>query len=306
VSHAPGLPGTTADAGSLQPRISADGSAVAYTSLSTALVAGQSDSNGMNYDVFVFDRASGLNTLVSRSAASAAQTGAAESLNPVISADGHRVAFESLATDLVPGQVDTNGALDVFEFDRLSGRTALVSRTPASPVTAGDAKSSGPLLCDDGNLVGFNSDATNLVPADANASADAFLFRAVAFAAAQSLSPLPPCRLVDTRRGNGLEAPIAASSTQDFVLTGLCGVPPDATSLSLNVTVTQAGAAGFVDVFPAGLPVPSTAIVNFRPGQTRANNAFVALGGDPAGSVSVRNASPAAVHVILDVNGFFR
>lgn len=307
VSHPPGSPSTAVSI-SAQPQISADGSAVAYRSTATNLVAGQSDPSGMTFDVFVFDRASGVNTLVSRSAASAFETGNADSLNPVISADGNRVAFESFATDLVPGQIDTNGALDVFEFDRLSGTTILVSRTPGSAVTTGNAGSNGPLLSTDVNLVAFNSDATNLVLSDANASADAFLFRAASFGSAGSLSPLDPCRLVDTRSGSGLAggSAIAASSTRDFTLTGLCGVPADVTALSLNVTITQPRAAGSVDVFPAGLPTPPTAIVSFVAGQTRANNAIVSLGGTPSGTVTVRNASTGSVHVILDVNGFFR
>jgi Tol biopolymer transport system component len=308
VSHAPGLPATTPDAGSSLARISADGSAVAYASLSTALVSNQVDPNGLNWDVFVFERTSGVNTLVSRSATAATQTGNAPSINPVISADGNRIAFESLATDLVPGQVDTNGVLDVFLFDRLSGKTALVSRSPSSPVATGNWRSSGPLLCGDGNLVAFNSYASDLVPSDTNGTDDAFLFRAVSLGSAGMLSPLLPCRLVDTRIGGGLAggSPIAAASTQDFPVTGLCGVAADATSLSLSVAVTLPEAGGFVDVFPAGLPTPPTAIVSFRPGQTRANNAIVALGGTPPGTVTVRNASPGPVHVILDVNGYFR
>src|SRR5690348_12969647 len=42
-----------------------------------------------------------------------------------VSADGRYVAFDSWATTLVPG--DTNGWMDVFVRDRLTGQTTCVS-----------------------------------------------------------------------------------------------------------------------------------------------------------------------------------
>jgi Tol biopolymer transport system component len=306
VSHSPASPNTTADAGAFQPQISADGTAVVYTSLATELVMGETDPNGQNYDVFVFDRASGVNALVSRSALAASQAGNAESLNPVISADGNRIAFESHATDLVPGQIGASTVRNVFVFDRFSKVTVLASRDLSAPNAIGNADSSGPLLNSDGNLVAFNSDATNLVSSDTNGSLDSFLFRAVSFGSAGSFFPLTPCRLVDTRSGPAGGTAIAALSMRDFTLTDVCGVPSDAASVSFNVTVTQPASAGFVDVLPAGLATPPTAILSFRIGQTRANNAIVSLGGTPSGTASVRNASAGSVHVILDVNGYFR
>lgn len=76
--------------------------------------------------------------------------------------------------------------------------------------------------------------------------------------------------------------------------------------MSLNVTVTGPEAAGFVNVFPAGLTVPPTSLVNFSVRQTRANNAIVSTAGTPAGTVSVLNASGGLVDLVVDVNGYFR
>ena len=73
---------------------------------------------------------------------------------PAISADGRFVAFDSLATNLVPG--DTNGAHDVFVRDRQSGHDrARERRTRAAPrATAG---SFGPAISADGRFVAFVS-----------------------------------------------------------------------------------------------------------------------------------------------------
>src|SRR5688572_16489772 len=48
-----------------------------------------------------------------------------DSAEPSISADGRYVAFESLATNLVPN--DTNNGLDVFVHDLTAGTTGRVS-----------------------------------------------------------------------------------------------------------------------------------------------------------------------------------
>jgi hypothetical protein len=41
-------------------------------------------------------------------------------------------------------------------------------------------------------------------------------------------------------------------------------------------------------------------------GQTRANNAIVQLATDGTGSLSVKNVSGGAAHVVIDVYGYFK
>ncbi len=299
---------TTPDGGAADPRVSADGGSVAYRSFGTYLVPGQLGANDpipFSDDLFVYDTVSGQNTLVTRSASDPTHTANGNSGFYEISADGSRVVFGSTATDLVASQADTNAQWDVFLYDRYSGRTSLASRVLAAENATGNGPSQDPMLSADGNTVAFNSAATDLVASDGNGTTDAFLFRLVSFGVASSFEPLPPCRLLDTRVSGGLTT-LAAGSRRDFALSGLCGVPPDAKSVSVNVAVTGPLAAGFVNVFPAGLAVPPTSAVNFSAGQTRANNLIVSTSGTPAGTVTVHNASAGAADVIVDVNGFFR
>jgi hypothetical protein len=115
---------------------------------------------------------------------------------------------------------------------------------------------------------------------------------------------LTPCRLVDTRVA---EAPaLAASERRVFVVTGgACGVPSTATALALNVTVTGAAASGHIRLAP-GNGLTDLGALNFSAGQTRANNAIVLLATDATGGVSATNRSAGAVHLILDVAGYFQ
>jgi len=87
------------------------------------------------------------------------------------SSDGQITAFESWATDLVPG--DTNTCSDVFVRDRASGSTERVSVDSTGAEGLGD--SHRPALSADGNVVAFFSWAANLVAGDTNGWADVFV-----------------------------------------------------------------------------------------------------------------------------------
>ena len=52
--------------------------------------------------------------------------------------------------------------------------------------------------------------------------------------------------------------------------------------------------------------MPPSTTINFGANQTRANNAIIALSSDGTGRVDVKNDGAGTVHVIVDVNGYFR
>ena len=113
-----------------------------------------------------------------------------------------------------------------------------------------------------------------------------------------------PCRVVDTRdQTSALGGPaLMAGGIRDFVVTGSCGIPANAVSVSANVTITNPTSAGTLFALPASFPV-----LAFRPGATRANNAFLLLAADGSGMLSFSNDMPSgAVDVIVDVNGWWR
>ena len=158
--------GGEGNSGSDGPSISGNGRFVAFRSLAANLVGG--DTNGAS-DVFVRDRWTGTTRRVSTS--SAGIQGNADSAEASISADGHRVAFYSVASNLVPS--DTNGAFDVFVRDRWTGRTARVS--VSSTGVQGNADSYQPSICASEPCVAFRSLASNLVTGDTNDVDDVFV-----------------------------------------------------------------------------------------------------------------------------------
>jgi uncharacterized repeat protein (TIGR01451 family) len=122
-----------------------------------------------------------------------------------------------------------------------------------------------------------------------------------------SFYPLPPCRVGDTRKPSGpLDGPsLQPGATRSFAPAGVCGIPSGAVAISVNLTVTNVGAAGELIVFPSDVAKPVSSSISFGAGRTRANNDVVALSG-AGSSFSVLNNSTATVDFILDVNGYFR
>ena len=159
--------GGQANNGSLSPAISADGRFVAFASAASNLVPG--DTNG-GVDIFVHDRQTGATERVSVDSAGAQANNPFIFSPPAISGDGRFVAFDSAASNLVPG--DTNGALDVFVHDRLTGATERVSVDSAG--VQGNSSSTFPAISADGRFVAFVSEASNLVAGDTNGAENAF------------------------------------------------------------------------------------------------------------------------------------
>jgi Tol biopolymer transport system component len=156
---------------SSDPDISADGRFVVFESAASNLVDGDTDGVA---DVFVRDLQTQTTSLVSSARGGGPADGASGS--PAISASGAFVSFASKATNLVAG--DGNGVGDVFVRDLVLARTSRVSVTSRGRqqnAAVADPFTQISDISRDGRYVVFDSDATNLVRADANQHTDVFL-----------------------------------------------------------------------------------------------------------------------------------
>lgn len=122
-----------------------------------------------------------------------------------------------------------------------------------------------------------------------------------------SFHTVAPCRLLDTRAPSGVAGgPAVTAGTARLVsVAGRCGIPPGARAAAVNVTVTGASADGHLTLTSPYSISADTSAINYGPGQTRANNAIVAL--EAGGELRVFCAlGSGSVHLILDVSGYFR
>src|SRR6476469_307286 len=150
-----GIPGNN---DSFNPSISADGRFVAFASFSNLV---PEDTNNQS-DIFVRDLLTNTTTRVSVD--SAGNPGNSPSNYSAISADGRFVAFQSYASNLVPG--DTNNKNDIFVRDLSTNTTTRASVDSAG--FQGNSDSLLPSISADGLFVAFTSFASNRLPGDTN------------------------------------------------------------------------------------------------------------------------------------------
>ena len=147
--------GFPADDDSASPSISADGRFVAFQSFASNLMPGAT--LGVSH-IYLHNRQTGGTTLVSVGPDGSPADD--DSTSPSISTDGRFVAFQSFASNLVPGI--TLGMSHIYVHDRQTGSTRLVSVSPdGSPA---DDDSTSPSISADGRFVAFQSFASNLAP----------------------------------------------------------------------------------------------------------------------------------------------
>lgn len=140
--------------------------------------------------------------------------------------------------------------------------------------------------------------AVSARPGDAGAAVDGSRFVAVT-----------PQRILDSRSGqgpadDGVVGVVASGEVVDVQATGRMGVPlSGVTAVVLNVTITEALGAGFVQVFPTGVgTVGSSSNLNVEySGQTIANQVTVPVGAGGKVSLFVQGGG----HVLADVFGYY-
>ncbi len=167
VSHAASSATVRGNLGGDNPVISADGQSLAYFSCSRNLVAGFSNGGGGCGEVYLYDVTNDTTRMVSHVAGSPAVGGDATGFDPVISADGQRVAFTSCSNNLIAGFSNGGGAGscgEIYLYDVATDAMRLVSHAVGSTTVAGNSYSSSPAISADGQRVAFVSCSSDLIP----------------------------------------------------------------------------------------------------------------------------------------------
>jgi hypothetical protein len=119
---------------------------------------------------------------------------------------------------------------------------------------------------------------------------------------------MTPCRVVDTRAGQGFSGSfgppsLAGQATRTFPIysSTTCSIPGIAQAYSFNVTVVPPGFLGFITVYPTGQPRPNASTMNDLTGLVLANAAVVAAGTSGAVDVFANNNTD----LIIDINGYY-
>jgi Tol biopolymer transport system component len=147
---------------------------LSFSSQGKHFVFAAASSVGTPTQVYMHDVLSGTNCLVTSSYLSGGPANGSSDM-PVITSDGRFVAFRSEASDLVP--FDSNTAPDVFLHDLLTSTTLLVSASQIGAARSGNHRSGMPQFNGTGNVLMFQTFASDLFDQDFNGAMDLVLCR---------------------------------------------------------------------------------------------------------------------------------
>lgn len=120
--------------------------------------------------------------------------------------------------------------------------------------------------------------------------------------AGELFNPKSPDRFLDSRNGTGWSGKVVAGVPRSLQITGVGGIPANASAVVMNVTVTESSANSYLTVFPNGQGAPLAANLNFAAGQTIGNLTTVKIGAQ--GKVNFAT-GVGATHIVADVVGWY-
>ena len=265
--------GSPANADSLvAPSINADGRYVAFQSAATNLVPGPA--SGFQ-DIYLRDTCLGSapsGCVPSTTRISVTYDGSPtnfHSLDSSVSADGRFVAFDSEATNILPG-TGSCGTTCAFLRDTCNGAPAgcIPSTTLISVALDGTATGGANPSMSGDEFVAFNSNAINIVNGDANGVADAFV-RDTCFGASAGCTP--SSALVSTSstgtQGNSTSGVPAINATGRYI-----AFQSYATNLVANSTMVPGMFLRDTCVGADVTCIPSTIRVDVTSGGSPPNN----------------------------------
>ena len=244
--------------------LSANGRFLVFTSSANDLTA-IADTNDAP-DVFVRDLLNNTTELISHHHSSSNSGNGASGFLDFestigISADGRYVVYASNASDLIP--TDTNGATDVFVYDRNFGVNRLVSCKSSDLTLSANGISAYPVISANGETIVFRSGASDLsASSDTNSINDVYAFNTNTL-----VNKLVSANLAGTNSGNDGSGNNLLSVSDDgrFV-----AFESNAGNLVSNDT-NGAGVNG-ADVFVRDLQTNTTSLVSANSAGTGSSN----------------------------------
>lgn len=253
--------GLQGNLGSFFPALSANGQYVTFESSASNLV--NNDTNGEE-DIFVHNGSTGITERVS--IGSGGVQGNETSLIPDLSVDGRYIVYSSYASNLVAGDINNfceidgdndfnENCPDFFIHDRLTGETSILSISTQGIQGDSDYVHTSS-ISDDGSIVVFASNSSNLVVGDTNEATDVFVRERF------ELTPTPtPTTIPNTLTPTPTEAIPTATPT-------LTGITATATATGSPTRIVPTLTSTPTDVPSTSTPTSTTIVTTYTPTRT--------------------------------------
>jgi hypothetical protein len=133
-------------------------------------------------------------------------------------------------------------------------------------------------------------------------------------------TPLPPCRVVDSRINLGTSGLLLPGQVRTILFRGSCGIPGlttdggretnQARALALNVIAVSAAGDGHLSAWPSNQSQPSASLINYSAVQNIANGVIVPMcdqhSTNPCAAGDIHfQAAVSSVHLVVDVTGYY-
>lgn len=134
---------------------------------------------------------------------------------------------------------------------------------------------------------------------------------------------ITPCRVVDSRIGQGIPGLLAAGATHGVTFRNKCGIPGltgdgglesnSVAAVAINVVAVNPDGPGHVRAWPSNEAMPLASIINYSPGAGNVANGVIVPMCDQtevmpfpcqSGDISFRSAI-SNLHLVIDVTGYF-
>jgi Tol biopolymer transport system component len=168
-SRASGVAGGNGTSDALDPKISANGSVVAFQTLSSL----SPEDTDTYSDIYARNVPSATTEIVSRASGVGGAKANGDSFEATISADGRYVGFMSDASNLSPDDPDTRR--DAYARDLQTQTTTLISRASGAAGAKANDFAGRPALSSDGTFAAFPTHATNLSADDPDFELDLYV-----------------------------------------------------------------------------------------------------------------------------------
>ena len=128
------------------------------------------------------------------------------------------------------------------------------------------------------------------------------------------LTPIVPCRAVDTRHGGGA---LTNGTTRSFLIEGSgsftsqggpavgCGIPANATALAAVISAVTPNSQGYFKAFPSATTAPASSIMDYSKTITTSSGVTVAITPNTAFGLKVFNFGGPA-NLTLDITGYYQ
>jgi hypothetical protein len=117
--------------------------------------------------------------------------------------------------------------------------------------------------------------------------------------------PITPCRVFDTRQPAFAPA-IAAQTTRNVTVQGVCGIPVNAKAVVLNATIVGPSTDGYVTLYPSNVARPVAANLTFRAAEPAlGNGAIVGLSPTIPDLSAYVFLGAGSSHLVFDSTGYF-